>query len=284
MNKKKKLPIIATVSPATIWMILFVVLSVVYIVLISFIKTNNRELIFQFTLDNYKSAFSPLYASIYVNSFSVALLNTLICILLGYPMAYIMVNSSKRRKSLYMTLMMLPFYTNLIIRINGWQSLLGRTGYLNSFLISIGLIDKPITFMYTQGAVVLGMVYSLLPFMVLPLISSIGSVDKSLLEASKDLGASKVKTFINVMLPLTKSGIFAGTIMVFIPTMAYFFISELMGGAKHKLIGNLIQTEFIKGNNWPLGAAFSVILVVITLIMVGVYKKTGGDMDSLGGV
>lgn len=183
-----------------------------------------------------------------------------------------------------MTLMMLPFYTNLIIRINGWQSLLGRTGYLNSFLISIGLIDKPITFMYTQGAVVLGMVYSLLPFMVLPLISSIGSVDKSLLEASKDLGASKVKTFINVMLPLTKSGIFAGTIMVFIPTMAYFFISELMGGAKHKLIGNLIQTEFIKGNNWPLGAAFSVILVVITLIMVGGYKKTGGDMDSLGGV
>lgn len=283
MNKlKQKMPQIATVSPAALWMIFFVVLPISFIFIISFVQMENKQLIYHFTLENYKEIFSTLYVSYYAESFIIAFFNTMICILVGYPLAYIIAKAPDKRRNFYTMLLMIPFYTNLIIRLNGWKVVLDRTGWLNTFLMKCHLIDEPIQIMYTRGAVIMGMVYSLLPFMILPLISSIRNLDPSLLEASNDLGMNKVRTFLHITLPLTMPGIFSGSIMVFIPTMAYFFISDVMGGAKHKMIGNVIQTQFSgAAYNWPVGAAFSVVLLLATLLMVGIYKKSGGDMDTL---
>ena len=279
---KKKIPQLVTVSPAAAWMVVFVVIPISFIFVISFIQMQNKQLVFNFTLDNYKEIFSSLYGSYYSESFIIAFFNTVICILLGYPMAYIIAKAPDKRRNLYTTLMMVPFYTNLIIRLNGWKTILDKTGWLNSFLMDNNIISQPIQIMYTRPAVIMGMVYSLLPFMILPLISSIRNLDPSLLEASNDLGMNKVRTFFRVTLPLTMPGVFSGSIMVFIPTMAYFFISDVMGGAKHKMIGNIIQTQFSgSAYNWPVGAAFSVVLLLATLILVGIYKKSGGDMDAM---
>ncbi len=279
---KKKIPQLVTVSPAAAWMVVFVVIPIAFIFVISFIQMQNKQLVFNFTLDNYKEIFSSLYGSYYSESFIIAFFNTVICILLGYPMAYIIAKAPDKRRNLYTTLMMVPFYTNLIIRLNGWKTILDKTGWLNSFLMDNNIISQPIQIMYTRPAVIMGMVYSLLPFMILPLISSIRNLDPSLLEASNDLGMNKVRTFFRVTLPLTMPGVFSGSIMVFIPTMAYFFISDVMGGAKHKMIGNIIQTQFSgSAYNWPVGAAFSVVLLLATLILVGIYKKSGGDMDAM---
>lgn len=279
---KKKIPQLVTVSPAAAWMMVFVVIPIAFILVISFIQMQNKQLVFNFTLANYKEIFSSLYASYYSESFIIAFFNTVICIILGYPMAYIIAKAPEKRRNLYTTLMMVPFYTNLIIRLNGWKTILDKTGWLNSFLMDNNIISQPLQIMYTRPAVIMGMVYSLLPFMILPLISSIRNLDPSLLEASNDLGMNKVRTFFHVTLPLTMPGVFSGSIMVFIPTMAYFFISDVMGGAKHKMIGNVIQTQFSgSAYNWPVGAAFSVVLLLATLILVGIYKKSGGDMDAM---
>lgn len=283
MNKlKQKLPQLVTVSPAVLWMIVFVVIPISFIFVISFVQMENKQLVYHFTLENYKEIFSKLYVSYYVESFIIAFFNTILCIFIGYPVAYIIAKAPEKKRNFYTTLLMVPFYTNLIIRLNGWKVVLDRSGWLNTFLMKCNLIDQPLQIMYTRPAVIMGMVYSLLPFMILPLISSVRNLDPSLLEASNDLGMNKARTFMHVTLPLTMPGVFSGSIMVFIPTMAYFFISDVMGGAKHKMIGNIIQTQFSgSAYNWPVGAAFSVILLVATLIMVGIYKKSGGDMDAL---
>lgn len=279
---KQKLPQLVTVSPAVLWMIIFVVIPISFIFLISFVQMENKQLVYHFTLENYKEIFSKLYVSYYSESFIIAFFNTVICILVGYPVAYIIAKAPEKKRNFYTTLLMVPFYTNLIIRLNGWKAVLDRTGWLNTFLTSHNLIRQPLQLMYTRPAVIMGMVYSLLPFMILPLISSIRNLDSSLLEASGDLGMNRVRTFFHITVPLTMPGVFSGSIMVFIPTMAYFFISDVMGGAKHKMIGNIIQIQFSgSAFNWPVGAAFSVVLLVATLILVGIYKKSGGDMDAL---
>lgn len=279
---KEKLASFITVCPAGGWMVIFVVIPILFVLAMSFIKMEDKKFVYEFTLNNYKEIFSELYLSYYIESFAIALQNTLLCILVGYPMAYFIAFSPAKKRNICIALLMLPFYTNLIIRLNGWKTFLDKTGWLNSFMMNIGLWDEPVQMMYTRGAVILGMVYSLLPFMVLPLISSIRNLDPSLLEASNDLGANKTKTFLRVTLPLTMPGIFSGSIMVFIPTMAYFFISDVMGGAKHKMIGNVIQMQFSgAGYNWPIGAAFSVVLLILTMIMVALYKRSGGKMDAI---
>jgi spermidine/putrescine transport system permease protein len=193
-----------------------------------------------------------------------------------------MAKANKRKKTVMMLMLMIPFWTNSLIRLNGWKTLLGKTGAFNSLLLNLGLIDQPVEILYTRGAVILGMVYILFPYMVLPLFASIDKLDMSLLEASKDLGANRAKTFLNLTLPLTSPGVFSGTILVFIPSLGYFFVSDIMGGGKSQLIGNLIENQFKAANNWPLGAAFSMLLIAIIIIMVSVYKKTGGDMKDLG--
>jgi spermidine/putrescine transport system permease protein len=217
-----------------------------------------------------------------MNSLIIAFLATLFCVLIGYPFAYIMALSNPFKKTMMMVFLLLPFWTNSVIRLYGWRTLLGTNGYINSILLQTGIISQPLTMLYTRGAVVLGMVYTLLPFMVMPIHTVIDKLDRSLLEAASDLGAKPAARFFNVTLPLTAPGIFAGVIMVFIPALGYFFVSDILGGGKSQLIGNVIERQFKEAFNWPFGAALSIILIIITLLLVGIYTKTGGSVEDLG--
>ncbi len=242
--KSHTIPMLSMVSPVTLWMLFLVALPLAYVLLISFCSTNEQhQIVFKLTLENYGRLFDPLYLGIYGNSLLIAAGTTIICILLGYPFAYIMANSSRTKKTIMMMLLMLPFWTNSLIRIYGWRTILGTSGVLNSILMGTGIISEPLEILFTPFAVLLGMVYTLFPFMVLPIHTSVDKLDRTLLEAAGDLGAKRSKTFLHVTLPLTSPGIFAGSIMVFIPTLGFFFVADLMGGGKQQLIGNLIERQ-----------------------------------------
>ncbi|MDR0812986.1 MAG: ABC transporter permease [Oscillospiraceae bacterium] len=283
MFRKKTVPLLTMISPVTAWLILLIALPLLYMLVISFCGTDDsHNIVFRFTLKNYAKLFDPTILSIYSNSLIIALLTTVICILVAYPFAYIMASTTPFRKTLMMIFLMLPFWTNSVIRLYSWRTLLGVNGYINILLMKIGLIEAPIEMLFTRGAVVLGMVYTLLPFMVLPLLTVIDKLDGGLIEASGDLGAKPAQTFLHVTLPLTAPGIFAGSIMVFIPCLGYFFVSNLMGGGTSQLIGNVISRQFKEAFNWPYGAALAIMLILITLLIVKIYTKTGGSIDDLG--
>lgn len=282
--KSNTLPALTMVSPVTLWLILLVAIPLIYVGVMSFCSIDNYyNVTYQFTLDNFKRLLDPDYMLIYGQSILIAFLTTVICIVIGYPFAYIIARSKSKHKKLLYMLVIIPFWTNSLIRIYGWRTFLGTNGWLNMILTNLGLVNEPVQFLYRISTTVFGMVYCLIPFMILPLYTAIEKLDTSLLEASSDLGAKPVKTFLNVILPLTSSGIFSGSIMVFIPCLGYFFVSDILGGGNSDVIGNLIERQFQSGNNWPLGAALSIILIIVTLILVTIYQKTGGDMDSLGG-
>jgi len=280
--RNKTVPLLSTVSPVTLWLILLVAAPLLYVFYLSFQSTDGYNVVYKLTLVNYKELLNPIYMEIYSNSFILAILTTILSILLGYPFAYHMAKASKKSKTLMMILLMVPFWTNSLIRLNGWKTILGKTGFVNSLLVDLHIVDQPLEILYTRGAVLLGMIYILFPYMVLPLFASIDKLDFSLLEASNDLGANKVKTFFNVTLPLTSPGIFSGTILVFIPSLGYFFVSDIMGGGKSQLIGNLIENQFKAANNWPFGAALSMLLIILIIIIVSIYKRCGGDIKDLG--
>lgn len=281
--RSNTLPALLTVGPVTLVLVLLVAIPLIYVVVMSFCSIDqyyNVQL--QFTLDNYKRLVSANYMKIYAQSIMIALVTTLLCILIGYPFSYIIARTHSRRKKLFYMLVIIPFWTNSLIRIYGWRTFLGTNGWLNTALQFLHLTKEPLDLLYKLGTTVLGMVYCLIPFMVLPLYTAIEKLDGSLLEASADLGARPAVTFVRVILPLTSSGIFSGSIMVFIPCLGYFFVSDILGGGNSDVIGNLIERQFQSGNNWPLGAALSIILIVITLVLVKLYQWMGGDMDSLG--
>lgn len=283
MHLKKNLPKLATLSPVSLWLIILVAIPLIYVLVLSFFsRSSSGGVELKLTMENYSKLFDPEYLKIYWASMVVAFVTTVICILLGYPFAYHMASGSARKKIIMMLLIIIPFWTNSLIRLYGWKIILGAEGVLNKLLKALGFIDQPLEILFTDYAVILGMVYTLIPFMILPLYSSIEKLDRTLLEASSDLGARRYKTFLHITLPLTAPGIFAGSVMVFIPTLGYFFVSDLMGGGNSMLIGNLIKNQFYTSQNWPLGAALSIILILITLIIVKIYTRLGGSMDSLG--
>ncbi len=289
MNKTKHefrantLPALLMVGPVTLIMILLIAVPLIYVAVMSFCSIDEYyNVTFKLTLDNYIRLVNTDYLKIYAQSLGIAVVTTILCILIGYPFSYwIARTKSKKKKILYM-LVIIPFWTNSLIRIYGWRTFLGTSGWLNSVLMGLHIVKEPVDFLYQTGTTVLGMVYCLIPFMILPLYTAIEKLDSSLLEASSDLGAKPVSTFFEVILPLTSSGIFSGSLMVFIPCMGYFFVSDILGGGNSDMIGNLIERQFQSGNNWPLGAALSIILIIVTLILVKLYQKLGGDMDSLG--
>lgn len=277
------LPALVTVGPVTLVMVLLIAVPLIYVAVMSFCSIDEfYNVTFDFTVDNYIRLANKDYLKIYAQSLIIALLTTVICILVGYPFSYAIARAKSRKKRILYMLVIIPFWTNSLIRIYGWRSFLGSSGWLNMLLTRIGIMKEPVDLLYKQGTTILGMVYCLIPFMILPLYTAIEKLDGSLLEASSDLGARPVSTFFEVILPLTSSGIFSGSLMVFIPCLGYFFVSDILGGGNSDVIGNLIERQFQSGNNWPLGAALSIILIVVTLILVKIYQKLGGDMDSLG--
>ena len=237
-----------------------------------------------FTLENYAELFNEVYIGIFLKSVLIAIITTAICILIAYPFVLAISHKSKRTQQILMTLVTVPFLTNSLIRMYGWIVMLRKYGVINQVLLATNIIKEPLSLMYNNLGIIIGMVYTLIPFMILPLNSALGTIEKSLLEASSDLGASKWETFKNIILPQTLSGLFNGSIMVFTPALGYFFIVDVLGGGKIMILGNLIKNQFLTARNWPFGAAISVFLVLITTLIIYIYRKFGGKMEELGGM
>ncbi|MEH0873230.1 spermidine/putrescine ABC transporter permease PotB [Pectobacterium cacticida] len=265
------------------WLVLFVFLPNLMIIATSFLTRDDAHFVsLVFTLENYTRLIDPLYASVLLHSLNMAVIATLCCLLLGYPFAFILARLPKRIQPLMLFLLIVPFWTNSLIRIYGLKIFLSTRGHLNEFLLWTGLIDTPIRIMYTSEAVILGLIYILLPFMVLPLYSSIEKLDKSYLEAARDLGANKWQTFIRVVIPLTMPGIIAGCLLVLLPAMGLFFVADLMGGAKNLLIGNVIKSQFLNIRDWPFGAATSICLTLIMGVLLFIYYRTARMLNKKG--
>ncbi|PTL28634.1 spermidine/putrescine ABC transporter permease [Lachnospiraceae bacterium oral taxon 096] len=262
------------VLPMYIFSILFVLGPLLYMIALSF-ATNHEGLgvTFRFTLENFRKMADPVYVGTFVQSFQVAIMTTILVVVIGYPFGYFMAKQSKRGKRLLMFLIMVPFWTSSLLRMYGWIIVLQAKGIVNTVLIRFGLIRVPIKILYSYPAVLIGMVYALLPFMILSVYSSVEKMDWTFVEAAKDLGASNWKAFSTVTLKLTLPGLLSGVILTFIPSMGLFFIADILGGNKIVLVGSLIQDQLGRGGNWPFAAALSVILMILTSLMIYLYRR-----------
>lgn len=261
-------------APFYVFTILFVGLPILYMFLLSFLsRAKVWGVDFTFTLDNYKRILEPMYVDMFRESFQLALLTTLIITLLGYPYGYFMARMNAIWKQRMMLLIMIPFWTSSLIRLYGWIIMFRSNGVLDKVLMGVGLTQKPLKLLYTYPAVVVGMVYALLPFMILSVYSSAEKMDWTLVEASRDLGASAFKAFWTVTFKLTLPGLLSGVVLTFIPSMGLFFIADILGGNKIVLVGSVIQEQLTKGRNLPFAAALSAVLMVLTSLMIRLYRK-----------
>jgi spermidine/putrescine transport system permease protein len=262
------------VTPMMGWLLLFVIIPTLMLVVISFCERDSLgRVVYTFSLENYIRAFDWKWLKILGISVWYALLTTVICLVLGYPVAYFIGRSSERVRGLLIMLVMIPFWTSFLIRTYAWISILSQDGLLNAALMGVGLIASPIGFMYTPFAVVLGLVYNFLPFMILPIYTSVEKLDGSLIEAAYDLGARPARVFAQVVLPLTQPGIAAGILLVFVPAIAMFAITTLMGGGTNPTIGEVIQNQFTKARNQPFGAALGVLLLAIFIFSLWISQR-----------
>lgn len=262
------------VTPMMGWLLLFVIVPTLMLVVVSFCERDSLgRVVYTFSFDNYLRAFDWKWLKILGISVWYAFLTTVICLILGYPVAYFIGRSSERVRGLLIMLVMIPFWTSFLIRTYAWISILSQEGLLNAALQGAGLISAPIGFMYTPFAVVLGLVYNFLPFMILPIYTSVEKLDGSLIEAAYDLGARPARVFAQVVLPLTQPGIAAGILLVFVPAIAMFAITTLMGGGTNPTIGEVIQNQFTKARNQPFGAALGVLLLAIFIFSLWLSTK-----------
>ena len=209
-----------------------------------------------------------LYVSAYLGSLKIAFISTLLCLLIGYPMAYAIARSSKEAQTVLLLLIMMPTWTAILIRVYAWMGLLSKSGLINSMLLSIGVISEPIQMLNTNFAVYIGIVYSYLPFMILPLFANLVKHDQTLLEAASDLGSSTMNSFWKITVPLSKNGIIAGCMLVFIPAVGEFVIPELLGGPETLMIGKVLWQEFFNNRDWPVASALAVIMLLILLVPI----------------
>jgi spermidine/putrescine transport system permease protein len=224
------------------------------------------------TAENYSRLIDPLYLGVFVRSFLMALAATALCLLMAYPAALFIVRSGSRR-NLYLQLVMLPFWTSFLVRTYAWLFLLRDTGLLNTVLQSFGVIRAPLPLLYNNGAVLLGLVYGYVPFMVLPIYATLERLDPSLIEAASDLGARPLETLWRVVVPLSRAGIVAGWVLVFIPCLGAYLTPDLLGGGRTVLIGNLVQNQFTTGRDWPFGSAASLLLMAMVTILVWILLR-----------
>jgi spermidine/putrescine transport system permease protein len=272
----------ALISPTMIYLTLFLILPLLLVVALSFLARGPYgNVVYRFNLDNYTRLFDPLYLRILVYSLGVAALTTVVSILIGYPLAYYIARVPERQRSTLLFLILVPFWTNFIIRIYAWIMILRTEGLLNTVLLNLGVIKVPLDILYTPTAVLIGMVYEFLPFMVLPLYTSLEKIEMAQLEAAADLGARPWVAFWRITLPLSIPGMIAGSILVFIPAMGMFVVPDLMGGAKTVLVGNLIRNQFLTARDWPFGAAGSMVLLIITLVFTLIYTRRAGFGEEL---
>lgn len=269
-----------TVAVIFSWLIFFVLVPNLLVFFTSFMTKDSSNLIdFTFSLDSYARLADPLYSKVLWNSLYMSGIATLICLVIGYPFAFMIAKIPAKYRPFLLFLVVLPFWTNSLIRIYGMKIFLGVKGLLNEALLWLGIIDTPIRILNTEVAVIIGLVYILLPFMILPLYSSIEKIDGRLLEAAKDLGANAFQRFIKVIIPLTMPGIVAGCLLVLLPAMGMFYVADLLGGAKVLLVGNIIKSEFLVTRNWPFGSAISIALTILMALMLYIYYRANKLMN-----
>ena len=282
-TKKEMLTRFLMRFPKCVWALLFILAPMILLAFMSFMTKGPLGIVqYKFTLENYKDMADPVYATVIKQSLVVAGWTTLLTVLLGYPLANFIAKVKSKTSTILTVLLMLPLWVSGLVVLYSFVILLNNSGIINTFLLNLGIIGKPLQMLYNNFAVVAGMLYMFLPFAVLPMYSSIEKLDGGLIEASKDLGAGPVKTFMKVTLPLTSPGIFAAVILTFIPCIGYYMVTDMLGGGTNMMVGNLIYRQFTISRNWPFGAALSMVLALIILLMVFIYTKLGGDLDDLG--
>ncbi len=251
-------------APMGLWLVLFVVAPTAILLVYSFCERDALgQVVFHFSLENYLRVFDRIYLNILSRSLGYAALTTLICVVAGYPVAWFIGRSRQSRRNRLLVLVMIPFWTSFLIRTYAWITILKSEGLLNGLLQYTRLISAPLDILYSPLAVMIGLVYAYLPFMILPIYGSVEKLDASLIEAALDLGAGPLRAFARVILPLTRPGIMGGVLLVFIPSVGMFAISDLMGGARVPLIGNVIENQFLQARDWPFGAALGMTLLVL---------------------
>jgi spermidine/putrescine transport system permease protein len=271
-------------TPVTIWLGLFFLIPLLLVLTYSFGTSGvYGGITLGFNPGNYLKVFDPLYLEIIVRTFVIAAITTVLCFALGYPLAYFIVFKGRRWRNVLILLVMVPFWTSLLIRAYSWVVILSGNGIANKTLQFLGIIDEPATLIFTSQAVLMGMVYSYLPFMILPLYASLEKFDTRLKEAAKDLGASRWHTFWRVTFPLSMPGVIAGSILVFIPSAGEFVIPQLLGGSRTVMTGSLIQSQFGSARDWAFGSALSVMLAALLLAAILFYVRRVGT-DKLEGV
>src|SRR5512143_2771575 len=252
------------IAPLFLWVLAFVVAPTLIMLVYSFCERGTLGgVVFNFTLANYAAVLDPTYLHIIVRSVLFAGLTTAICLAMGYPVAYFIGRAPEQRRNLLLMMVMIPFWTSFLIRTYAWVTILKNEGLLNSLLVQYGLIAQPFEMLYTPGAVILGLVYTFLPFMILPIYTSVEKLDNALVEAAFDLGAGPLRAFSRVIVPLTSPGITAGVLLVFVPALGLYAVNDILGGGRVDMIGNIIENQF-KGNarNGPFGAALGITLMV----------------------
>ena len=227
----------------------------------------------QFTLENISRVFDPLYLGTLWETVKIAVITTVICLLIGYPFAYTITIVDRKYRSILLLLATIPFWINFLVRSYAWIVILRSQGLVNTLLLKLGIISEPLNLLYNTPSVILGMVYSLLPFMILPVYAAIEQLDKRKLEAAYDLGATPIKAFWNITVPMTMSGIATGSILVFVSSIGMFVVSDVMGGSKVALIGNVIQNQFLGARDWPFGSALSIIVVLFSVLLIYLYYR-----------
>jgi len=261
--------------PYIVWMIIFIAVPLLLVVFYSiFVETENGLTI---TFEFYKRFMEPVYIKVLLRSIALALISTLICLLIGYPAAYILAKKSVNRKNTLILLFVIPMWMNFLLRTYAWLTLLEKNGLINTVLSWFGI--EPLNMLYTTEAVVLGMVYNFLPFMVLPIYSVLSKIDKSVIEAAEDLGANSYRVFIKVVFPLSLPGVMSGITMVFMPAVTTFVISRLLGGGQFTLIGNLIDRQFTTVGDWNFGSALSVVMMILIMISMAIMSRYDKDRE-----
>ena len=269
------------------WLLLFTLIPMMMVLVVSVLTRDETRLIDPVgTLENYRRLLDPVYLRVFTDSVAMAGLSTLACLCLAYPFAYLLSRVTPAWRPVLLTLVIVPFWTNSLVRIYAIRSLLAAKGALNSVLLALGWINEPVRLLYTGWAVGLGLIYVLLPFMILPLYSSFEKLDRRLMEAAADLGAGRWAIFRHVILPLTAPGIAAGCLLVFLPALGLFYVTDILGGAHNLMIGALLKDQFLEARDWPFGSAASLIMILLLFVLMGIYRLAqrlagSGQMDDV---
>lgn len=266
-------------SPYIVWSLIFIVIPLLLIVFFSFTKQEQGQYVF--SLENFERLMDPIYFKVFGRSIWLALLSTIICLLVGYPAAYIIAKVKSSKRDTLILLFILPMWMNFLLRTYAWAAILGKNGIINTVITYLGF--SPINILYTDIAVLIGMVYNFLPFMVLPIYTVLSKMDQDLINAAKDLGANGYQVFTKVVFPLSMPGVASGITMVFMPAVSTFVISKLLGGGQFMLLGNLIEQQFMTVGDWHFGSAVSIFMMIMILLSMAFMNKFDKDSNKEGG-